>query len=864
MKLLTEWAVTSSILILIVLAARLLLKDRLSARLRYALWGVVLLRLLVPFQVELPAQVSDSLPLLASNVAPRVERWEEPSIPVFPQEDFAAFGLGRADIYRLEPGEIIPTNTSIGYWQKSQDGETITRYLDLWSPAQVVTVIWGAGAGLTALVILTSNLRFGRRLRKRRKPLEGVDAPVPVYVAEGLPSPCLTGVLRPAVYMPPQAAEDPDALRHVLAHELTHYAHLDHIWALLRCLALALHWYNPLVWLAAALSKRDGELACDEGAVARLGEGERIPYGRTLVDMVAAQSLRPADLLSCSTAMTGGKKSIQRRVAALVKKPETVKTALFAAIALVALSLVFVFAGRKNTAALDEYRSAVEGLERVELAHYAVPTYVIEDPELLEQAKTLLACIDPAGVGEAADVEYGSPGITLFRGGPEGQDILMEYSYQLQIGHSGGVRVVRFLEGEPSSQYLAPCEVVGCLPDNAYERLVELAGQQENQTGSGSPELSRFLAEVEWAVSIWADSPTQPHYPAPVTDSDLVAMIKDHLSTFVLPGKDDILPAPEELTSVNQLVLSDGERESIYTLAMWNDYTWLIPGDVNLKEVQKIEYGDIFRSAEEIIIGGRISGSVVLQTYRVSTNDSGLYSISSELSKYTPEFLQELGITQLQGLPGGMENMKLHSGYISRGWDLDRIQLKYWGDEEHAGLWVLDMETPAKYADPSVIDHTTVFADQPNAVFNAGLGADLSLGQPRYQTMDPDSFALLLRPEDVISVTAGRHKPGQAIDLDIPAMQEQLTWALHHQLYEEYDEEKYRQYVINIEVTGADYASYNAQPLAMEEDKRLTISAGSEQDVVCLYHRTFADTQVGQYVFARSPELYHTIRNIFD
>ena len=50
----------------------------------------------------------------------------------------------------------------------------------------------------------------------------------------------------------------------------------------------------------------------------------------------------------------GGKKSIQRRVAALVKKPETAKTALFAVIALVALSLVFVFAGRKNTAALDE------------------------------------------------------------------------------------------------------------------------------------------------------------------------------------------------------------------------------------------------------------------------------------------------------------------------------------------------------------------------------------------------------------------------------------------------------------------------------------------------------------------------------
>ena len=101
----------------------------------------------------------------------------------------------------------------------------------------------------------------------------------------------------------------------MLAHELTHYAHRDHLWAPLRCLALALHWYNPLVWLAVLLSKRDGELACDEGAVRRLGEDQRIPYGRTLVGMVAQRSLRPADLLSCSTAMTGGKKTTAHRPA---------------------------------------------------------------------------------------------------------------------------------------------------------------------------------------------------------------------------------------------------------------------------------------------------------------------------------------------------------------------------------------------------------------------------------------------------------------------------------------------------------------------------------------------------------------------
>ena len=394
MKLLTEWAVTSGVLILIVLAARCLLKGWLSARLKYALWGVVLLRLLVPFQVELPAPVSDALPVLASNLAPEVGQWEEPSIPVFPERSkpVAEFNL---DIETtLKPGDILSYSDVVGCLRR--EGETITWYRYILSPEQIVLALWLVGTGLAGAVMLAANLRFYGRLRKRRERLEGVDAPIPVYTAVGLPSPCLAGVLRPAVYVTPGAAEDETALRHILAHELTHYAHKDHLWSLLRCLALALHWYNPLVWLAVVLSKQDGELACDEGAVARLGEGERIPYGRTLLDMVAARSPRPRDLLSCSTAMTGGKKSIQQRVAALVKKPETVKTALFAVIAVVALSAVFVFAEREEAVRnlYGPYRYQVSHTQAVQFSPSLLSSQLypdaITDPDLLEKALEIL------------------------------------------------------------------------------------------------------------------------------------------------------------------------------------------------------------------------------------------------------------------------------------------------------------------------------------------------------------------------------------------------------------------------------------------------------------------------------------------
>lgn len=403
MKLMIQWAVTSSALILIVLTVRALFRDRLSARLRYALWGVVLLRLLVPFQVELPADTSAALPVLASNLAQDVTpRLDDTMLYAIPTEE-QPYGLPAG-----MPPEYIRNGPFDSAWNRFSggtvyDGEHVTRYAFMLTALEVVVLIWMAGTALAALVILTSNLRFSRRLRKRRERLEDIDSPVPVYTAEGLPSPCLFGVFRPAVYVTPEAAEDPDTLRHVLAHELTHHAHFDHLWSLLRCLALALHWYNPLVWLAVVLSKQDGELACDEGAVARLGEAERIPYGRTLVDMVAARSLRPGDLLSCSTAMTGGEKSTKRRVTQIVKKTETVKIALFAVIALVALGLVFTFAGRKDEPAspeLDRFLSELESAQRIGIGNPLISSVFepgnISAPETLAQAKELLSKTTPA------------------------------------------------------------------------------------------------------------------------------------------------------------------------------------------------------------------------------------------------------------------------------------------------------------------------------------------------------------------------------------------------------------------------------------------------------------------------------------
>ena len=386
MELLISWCVTSSILLAVFLLLRGTLFRKLSPRVRYALWGVVLLRLLVPFQIP-----SLSLPAAAADLAPELSTISER--PIFPNTIL-----------------IRPINPSVSLDEEDQADlphsastieSNLSEYYHFGGPtlSDGVQVVWAAGAGMVLLAVLAANLRFAQKLRQSRRPLPTAGCPLPVYEADGLSSPCLCGVLRPAVYLTPEAAEDGTVRTHVLSHELTHFRHRDHIWSLLRCLALALHWYNPLVWAAVVLSKRDGELSCDEGTIARLGEGERIPYGRTLIGLVARRS-GAGGLLSCSTTMTGGKKTVQRRIAQLVKQPETKKTALFLAAAAVALAAVFVFAGGQRgqeTVPSGDYsslRSDIRSAQAIRLGQplyssYADPTQ-ITDPDLLAQAKDLL------------------------------------------------------------------------------------------------------------------------------------------------------------------------------------------------------------------------------------------------------------------------------------------------------------------------------------------------------------------------------------------------------------------------------------------------------------------------------------------
>ena len=312
----TEWIVSSTVLIAAVLAVRRLSKPYLNCRVRYALWLLVLVRLLTP-----PVALFES-PISIENLTGRTELVRNmEAIRGMDELEHAPDG----SVWGHRSGEPM-TDRPVAVMDYATP-ERFARLTHTMEAREILTRLWYAGAIVLAAALTASNLRFARRLRRCR-----VYFDEGVYLVEGLASPCLVGVLRPTVYLTPEAARDERTLRHVLAHEETHRRHGDCLWSLLRLAALCLHWYNPLVWLAVVVSKRDGELACDEAALERLGGAERVAYGETLLSMVTAKP-RGRDLLSLSTSMTAGKRPMRERIETIARRPRTRAAALVLALA---------------------------------------------------------------------------------------------------------------------------------------------------------------------------------------------------------------------------------------------------------------------------------------------------------------------------------------------------------------------------------------------------------------------------------------------------------------------------------------------------------------------------------------------------
>ena len=281
-------ALTLSALIAAVLLVRAAFKNRVPKRLLYALWLVVLLKLCLP-------GTAYALPLLPAEQTAAVQQTETPaqSAPAAQQPTQAA----------AQPQTPAQQPAS-----KPQEAAKPAAAMPL--VTEPVLVIWFCGSALLGLWLLLTWLVFTVRLRRSRRFL-GRRGRVRIYAAGSISSPCLAGLI-PAVYLTEDVVQT-DAAELVLRHELTHLRHLDPLWSFCRAAAVTVYWWNPFVWLAALISGRDAELACDEAVAAKLAPAQRVAYARAIL----AQAPRKAAALSLAGP------PVKERIVFLTRKQRT-------------------------------------------------------------------------------------------------------------------------------------------------------------------------------------------------------------------------------------------------------------------------------------------------------------------------------------------------------------------------------------------------------------------------------------------------------------------------------------------------------------------------------------------------------------
>lgn len=327
-----QWIITSSVLILIVIMLRFILRGKISLKLQYALWLVVLIRLIVPVALfESPISVMNVFSKIdTKQITETVSAENEHEIV----ED--------SDIIYTEYENTAPVSENI-LQNPNVDGNEVTKPAEQSFKFPEITAegVWILGAAMTAMALLASNITFTAQLKRTRQPIATANTPLPVYFSPAVITPCMFGMFKPSIYVTETALSDDKIFSHVIAHETTHWKHRDNIWAILRCAALALHWYNPLVWVAAFLSLRDAELACDEDTIKEIGEDERVDYGRTLISLTTKKPM--AGIMSTATTMTGSKNGIKERIMLIAKKPKVLKIAVMVLILAVAAAMVVTF-----------------------------------------------------------------------------------------------------------------------------------------------------------------------------------------------------------------------------------------------------------------------------------------------------------------------------------------------------------------------------------------------------------------------------------------------------------------------------------------------------------------------------------------
>lgn len=267
--LILNMSITGGVVILFVLLARLLLKKAPKV-FSYALWSVVLFRLLCP------VSITTDFSLMKLLDTPAVENTQHTTAMEYIPYDVV-------HTRELEVQLPVPPAVNEAVNEVLPQEHAALGADPLEGDFAIGSMIWMLGIGIMAIYSVVSYILL------RQKLIGAVLLRKNIYLADGIATPFVMGIIFPKIYLPSALSEQEQ--RYIILHEQHHIHRGDHIIKVLAFLALCIHWFNPLVWVAFIQSSKDMEMSCDEAVVKKLGESIRTDYSASLLSLATGRRM---------------------------------------------------------------------------------------------------------------------------------------------------------------------------------------------------------------------------------------------------------------------------------------------------------------------------------------------------------------------------------------------------------------------------------------------------------------------------------------------------------------------------------------------------------------------------------------------
>lgn len=326
-------SMTASIIILSVLICRFILRKA-PKKYSYILWSVVLFRLLCPFSLSAPISLLGifNTPIVTEVVLLDIdETVAQKEVNITSYVEYIPLNI----VHTENPAITLPisgtdgtisqiVNDSLPKGEEQTVADPLEVFISLATYLWILGVIVMVGKGCLSYSILY------------RKLIGSLHYKSNIYIADYISTPFVLGVINPKIYLPSGIEEK--EYKYIIQHEKCHIRRGDTVYKILAYLALCIHWFNPLVWLAFYLFVKDMEMSCDEAVIKKLGASIRADYASSILEFASGQKI----LFGAPLAFGEGEPAGRIKNLSMWKKP-TIIVSVTAAVICCCIVIIGIF-----------------------------------------------------------------------------------------------------------------------------------------------------------------------------------------------------------------------------------------------------------------------------------------------------------------------------------------------------------------------------------------------------------------------------------------------------------------------------------------------------------------------------------------